>query len=371
MKKLVAILLATLALAGCGNSEEVAKHDPIRPVRVFATSDSDTMDSRTYPGRVKASKEASMAFRLSGQVVKLNVKEGDFVKKGQLIAMLDQRDYRAAVADLRAQLVGARSVLKEAKLNIDRNSRLIKEKIISQSAFDTAQSNYETSRASVLSLEQTLRRANLNLQYTRLEAPFSGVVAKKHTSNHEFVQAKEPIINLEDVSSLDIIVDVPETVWVRWFNQGAQNISSMTAHFESLPGKTFPLKIKEYQTSADPSTQTYEITLTIESTDGAVIHPGMTAEVSGELKSNGMVQTASIPFNSVFGFAQGKKCVWILNDDNTVKQREVEIGRVTDTGMTKVTSGVVPGETVVVSGVNYLHDGQKVKVLKGRIGGRQ
>ncbi|MBG0791416.1 MAG: efflux RND transporter periplasmic adaptor subunit [Desulfovibrionaceae bacterium] len=371
MKNIILLLSLVIFTAGCGNGEEVAKPEPVRPVRVFATSDKNHLDSRTYPGKVKASKEASLAFRLSGEVVELNVNEGDYVKKGQLIAMIDQRDYLAAVADYEAQLVGAYSTLKEAKLNIERSTKLLQQKIISQSSFDTAQSNYETSRARALSLEQTLRRAKLNLQYTELVAPFNGVVAKKYISNHEFVQARESIIDLEDISSVDIVVDVPENVWVRAFSESVHGASRYAARFESLPGKMFSLRLKEYQTNADPGTQTYKVTLTLDDAEESGVYPGMTAEISGEIHDQGGDKAVSAPFKSIFGPAQGKKFVWILNEDHTVSKREVEIGRISDSGMALVTSGVTPGETLVVSGVNYLHEGQKVKVLEGRIGGRQ
>lgn len=367
-KHIVFCLLLVVLTTGC--KEEIQKADPIRPVRVYTTKSSTDLDSRTFPGKVKATEEASLAFRLSGQVISLDVKEGDHVTKGQLIAMLDQRDYKAAVADLQAQLAGAKSVLKEAKLNIDRNTKLIKDKIISQSAFDTAQSTYETSRSTVLSLEQTLRRAKLNLQYTRIEAPFDGVIAKKHTSNHEFVQAKEAIVELEDISALDIIVDVPETVWVRAFNQGTTQITHINARFDSLPGKVFPLQIKEYQTNADPGTQTYEITLTMDNTERTGVHPGMTAEISGSLPEQVGKTSVSIPLCSVTGPPQGKKYVWVLDKDNTVHKREVEIGRIAK-GMAQVVSGMKQDETLVVAGVNSLREGQVVKILEGRIGGRQ
>lgn len=370
MKNII-LLLVLSVMAGCGNAQEVAKPEPARPVRAFTTNGATTLDSRTYPGKVKASQEASLAFRLSGEVVELEVNEGDYVRKGQLIAMLDQRDYRAAVADYEAQLVGARSALREAKLNFERTSTLLQKKIVPQSAFDTAQSNYETSRARMLSLEQTLRRAKLNLQYTELVAPFNGVVAKKYISNHEFVQAQEFIIDLEDLSSLDIVVDVPESVWVRMVSKEAREVTCSVARFESLPDKTFPLRLKEYQTNADPGTQTYEVTLTIDDAEESGVYPGMTAEISGELLDQSVGQSVSVPFKAIFGSAQGKKSVWILNENDTVSEREVEIGRISDSGMTLVTSGLTPGETLVVSGVNYLHEGQKVTVLEGRIGGRQ
>lgn len=371
MRSIVLILMLAAFLAGCGNGAEVVKPEAVRPVRVFTVNGENQLDSRTYPGKVKASKEASLAFRLSGQVVELNVNEGDSVRKGQVIAMLDQRDYRAAVADYEAQLVGARSTLREAKLNIQRNTQLLKEKIISQSSYDTAQSNYETSRARVLSLEQTLRRAKLNLQYTELIAPFSGVIARKHISNHEFVQAKEPIIDLEDLSALDIVVDMPENMWVRAFSEGAKEKTRNVARFESLPGKTFPLRLKEYQTNADPGTQTYKVTLTIDDAEESGVYPGMTAEISGELQELAEDTSVSVPFHAIVGAAQGEKYVWVLNDDGTVSRRAVEIGRISDVGMALVSSGLATGETLVSAGVNYLHEGQKVKVLDGRIGGRQ
>ena len=371
MKKIILLLALSLAVAACGNGEDIAKPEALRPVRVFTTNGKMSLDSRTYPGKVKASKEASLAFRLSGQVVELKVNEGDYVKKGQLIAMLDQRDYRAAVADYEAQLIGARSTLREAKLNIGRNTQLLKERIVSQSTYDTAQSNYETSRARVLSLEQTLRRAKLNLLYTELTAPFSGVIARKYISNHEFVQAKEPIIDLEDLSSLDIVVDMPENMWVRAFSEGAKEATRNFATFESLPGKTFPLRLKEFQTNADPGTQTYKVTLTIDNAEESGVYPGMTAEISGELQEAVADQSVSVPFHAIVGAEQGKKFVWILNEDNTVSKREVEIGRISDVGMALVSSGLASGETLVTAGVNYLHEGQKVKVLEGRIGGRQ
>lgn len=371
MKNIAITLVAAVILAACGNAEEAVRPEPVRPVRVFSIDGRTSQDSRTYPGKVKASKEASLAFRLSGQVVELKAREGDFVREGQIIAMLDQRDYRAAVADYQAQLIGARSTLREAKLNIQRNRQLLSERIVSQSTFDTAQSTYETSRARVLSLEQTLRRAKLNLQYTELIAPFSGVIAKKYISNHEFVQAKEPIVDLEDLSSLDIVVDMPELVWVRAFSEGAKEVTRNVARFESLPGKTFPLRLKEFQTNADPGTQTYKVTLTLDNAEESGVYPGMTAEISGELQESIGDTSVSIPFHAVTGTAQGKKFVWIVNDDHTVGRRAVEIGRISDLGMALVTSGLAPGDVLVVAGVNYLHEGQKVKIIEGRIGGRQ
>ncbi|WP_243544703.1 efflux RND transporter periplasmic adaptor subunit [Pseudodesulfovibrio tunisiensis] len=366
-KALFFCLVVALLLAGC--KEEVKKADPIRPVRVFTVSGQSGPEQRTFPGKVRATREVALAFRVAGQIEKFDVREGDFVKKGQILAMLDQRDYQAAVADLEAKLQGLRSVLNEAKLNYERNKALLESDTIAQAAFDAAQSTFETSRANVRSLEQELRRARLNLQYTSLEAPYSGTIAVKYVDNHEYVQAKEAIVQLEDIASLDIEIDVPEAVWIRAFSGEGTGFVNAEARFESYPGQAFPLKIKEFQTKANPETQTYQVTLSMANPETLSIHPGMTAQVSGDLPGADGAHLVSIPVSSVQGEPGDGMYVWVLGADNTVTRRKVNVGRIVRDEFL-VDQGVKPGDTIVSCGVSYLSEGQKVKVLKGRIGGR-
>jgi len=358
-------VLALVVLAGC--KEEVAKTDPVRPVRVFVVPEGTTPAIRTFPGKVEATREASLAFRISGQLVRLDVNEGDYVKKGQLIAMLDQRDHQSAVADLRARLAGARAVLKEARLTFERNRKLLAQNIVAQSAFDTAQANFDTSRAEVLSLEQSLRQAELNLQYTRLEAPFSGYIANKIPSNHEYVQAKESIVELNDTSALDVVIDMPESLWSRAFQ--TTDPPTFKARFAAHPDVLVPIRVKEYQTDANPETQTYQVTLTMDNPEEVGVQPGMTAEIVVSVNPGEAKKVVAVPFSSVVGEAQGTKFVWVLDKENTVTRREVEVGRISD-DMIHVGSNVTAGDVIVMAGANYLREGQKVKVLEGRIGSR-
>lgn len=360
------IFTAIIIVAGCKKGEQVKQ--PVRPVRVMEITDRNDPELRTFPGKVKATREATLAFRVAGQIEKFLVKEGDSVRKGQVIAVLDQRDFQAAVADLEAKLRGAKSVMKEAGLNFERNKKLLDSDTIAQSAFDAAQSSFETSRANVNSLIQELRRAKLNLQYTRLSAPFSGTIAVKSVDNHEFVQAKEPIVQLEDTSALDVVVDIPEKVWVRGFSMKDSDKINSHARFETYPGKQFKLAIKEFQTKASAETQTYEVTLKMHNPSGLNIHPGMTAEVVATLPEKADKTSVSLPISAVVGYPDRNKFVWIYKDGK-VQKRTVEIGRITNNRF-EVHKGVSPGEMVVVAGAHYLREGQEVKILKGRIGGR-
>ncbi|WP_207260539.1 efflux RND transporter periplasmic adaptor subunit [Desulfovibrio sp. Huiquan2017] len=371
MKRIIALLSFLLLLTG-GCREEQPGKEIIRPVRAYRIDRNVMPETRYFPGKVRAAKKAGLAFRISGQIVRLDVKEGDSVREGQLIAQLDQRDYQAAIADLEAKLLGAKSVLTEATLDLRRKRQLLTEKIIAQSVFDTAQSAYETSLASVRSLEQDIRRAHLNLQYTNLKAPFSGIIAVKHVDNHEFVQAKEPIAQCEDVSSLDVIVNIPEAVWIkatRRSDSGGLALKARAA-FESYPGESFPLVLKEYQTKANSETQTYQVTLGMENPGAFRVQPGMTAEVFMTMPADAADAEISVPISAVVGEPDGAKNIWIISAEGTVTRREVKLGRLAD-GAFVVEAGLAQGETVITAGSSFLHEGMKVRVLKGKIGGRE
>ena len=361
-------LAAAMLSAGCVEDRQPVQ--PVRSVRVYTVTPTAATESRTFPGKVKAGREVALAFRVSGQVEQLDVNEGDAVEQGTLIAMLDQRDYLAAVADLEARLQGARSVLNEARLTKERNAALLKDSVVAQSAYDAASSAYESSLAGVRSLEQSLSRARLNLQYSRLEAPFGGVIAVKNVDNHQFVQAKETIVQLEDNSSLDVVVAMPEAVRLKLFHGRESGPHTVSATFEALPGRSFPLRLKEYQTVADSGTQTYEVTLSMDNPGGLGLQPGMTAEVTVAMPGDEDASPLSVPFSSVAGEPGGPLYVWVLGRDGVVARREVKVGRIVN-DMFQVEEGVAPGEVIVAAGVDYLHEGQKVRVLEGRIGGRE
>ena len=204
-----------------------------------------------------------------------------------------------------------------------------------------------------------------------MEAPFSGYIAKKIPSNHEYIQAKEPIVELADTSSLDVIIDVPESVWIGAFQTGTIDLSSIKARFETLPGALFPgarQGVPDQRQPRNPDLQGHHDHGQLRRSLG--IQPGMTAEIVGSVSQDTAERSVTIPFSSVTGEAGGEKYVWILDKENTVTRREVEVGRIID-DMFRVESGLTAGDVIVTAGVNYLREGQKVTILEGRIGSRE
>ena len=120
------------------------------------------------------------------------------------------------------------------------------------------------------------------LDDTCLRAPFSGVVAKRHVENHQEVQAKAPIVFLQDLSQIEVVVDVPETLAAQIRKGYAPDVA---ARFACAQDKTFPLTLKEFSTKADPQTLTYQAVLVMPRPQGVSILPGMTATVDGRPKA--------------------------------------------------------------------------------------
>ena len=169
---------------------------------------------------VDAARKADLSFRVSGEIVELLFKPGDKVKKGQVIARLDNTDYKI-------QLGEAQSLFGKAKADFDRGKQLIQAHTISRSNYDQLEAQYNTARAN-------LDSAKNNLAYTQLRASFDGIIAKKYTDNHQQLNAREPVVALHDMSSINLKVDVPASIMLLGNKEGT--LSSTVAIFDSVSG---------------------------------------------------------------------------------------------------------------------------------------
>jgi RND family efflux transporter MFP subunit len=301
----------------------------------------------TLPGIVRAAKRAILSFRVSGPLVELPVDEGQHVKKGDLIAQIQKRDFQTAVEEARARS-------READQQYKRYKELYSKKQVSQADFDRYRSARKVARAR---LEDAINA----LHDTSLVAPFDGVIAKRYVENHQKVQEKEPIVNLQNISRIEIVTNVPETIMATVRNRG--DVEAYVK-FDPIPGKRFPLQLKEYSTDADPATRTYEVVFTMERPESADILPGMTAQVivtlgrnSGEGK-----KPIKVPAIAVIDAPGNHPYVWVYDQSSgTVHKREIKVSAPSGSGYLEVMDGLVPGEMIVVAGVTKLREGMKVR----------
>jgi len=343
-----------LLLTACSKPEEVPE-PASRPVKIYTVEGSSGTAIRKFPGRVQASERADLSFRVSGQLQEILVREGDNAKKGDLLARLDPTDYQIAVDDRQA-------TFDNAQRNFNRAKELIKDGNISKLDYDRMEREFRTTRAA-------LEQAQQNLEYTFLRAPFDGSIGRREVENFEDVAAKQTIFSYQNRNSLDILIDLPESL-VRSLKprDAGDDVetggSSRVEAFASFEGRDqkFPLVVKEIATKADPQTQTFRVTLTMDAPAAFTVLPGMTANV--EVNFAGIMEVADatkwVPQTAVQADSGLHARVWVLDPDTmTVSSRPVTIGRLHGRTI-EVTSGLVGGEEIVTVGANYLAEGMHV-----------
>ncbi|WP_163836052.1 efflux RND transporter periplasmic adaptor subunit [Spartinivicinus ruber] len=346
----VAVLVA-LAVVGCSKTEAPIKKASIRPVKLTTVQDSNSGLVRSFPGKVMASQAAELSFRVNGELIELNVKEGQQVTKGSLLAKLDD-------ADMQNQLSDRQASYDLALADHQRKFQLYKKGTVSRSVYDQA-------KAKLASTKAALELARDNVQYTVLKAPFDGTVAKTLVDNHQTVQAKQPILLLENHDNIDISLQIPDQFIANIRKDARQVNYKPTAYFASQQDTQYEVQYKEHSTQVTPGTQTYEVLFTMPAPKGMNILPGMSATITidfAKISRPSSENAVIVPVAAVDNPDQDNKAVvWRYNSElQTVEPVEVTLGQLLDEGV-QVLTGIKPGDKIVVAGIQHLKAGLKVK----------
>lgn len=412
----IALTITCLAV-GCSRPEP-PRSEVVRPVKTMVVIAGDEAHVRVFPGRVKASMTAQLAFRVSGRLTRLPVKEGQHVTKGEVIAQLRQDEFqaqrqaaqgqldqaRAALNALRvgerpeerlrreAEVRAAEARLANARIDYERFARLVQSSAVSRSEYDRAQTAYrvaqedhraalqvleqgtiarqediEAQEAQVRVLESRVVEASLQLEDSTLFAPYDGVIAQRFVDVGQNIRAKEPVVRFQDVKELDIAVDVPETVMIAALRSA--DIVQTVAEISGAPGLEFPVRIREVAQVADPITQTFQVRAAMQSPPGMNVLPGMTATVTLTYRRASILDSRIlVPLSAVFKDATGEQVAWVIGPDQTASRRPVKIGEVSG-GRIEITEGLQPGDRIAVAGVTFLREGMKVRDLGDALGG--
>jgi RND family efflux transporter MFP subunit len=355
----VCILLPALAAIGCSKNEEPTAVEGPRPVKtvVVAAPDAGAARMRQFPARIDAMNKAELAFRVHGTIKELPVKEGDRVEPGQLLAALDPTDYEIAVKDAQASF-------DRASKDFDRAKELVDKGFISRTDFDTKEADYKNAEAA-------LDRAKQDLAYTRLTASFAGTIAKRYVQRFEEVQAKQPVLAIHDPSLLEVKIDVPESLILQIRPSGSGRVEPgripVTAEFDKWPDRKFDLTLREVATRADPKTQTFEATFTMQAPKAFQVLPGMTATVTADLRKVATSEpVVYLPATAVTADESLKPFVWVVDEQTmTVHRKPVKVGRLRGWSI-EVADGLELGSRVVTAGVGHLAEGMKVRLLPQR-----
>jgi len=344
-----ALSVALFSVTGCSKKKEVVQEKLTRPAKIMTINQAGSSVTRKYPGKVRALDRVELSFEVSGKLVDLPIKAGQDIKKGAVIAQIDPSDFQS-------KLDAALARENQARSELERFANLLKDRVVARSNYDVKKRNYDVATADV-------KIAMKALGNTKLRAPFDGRIGRKLVENFQVVQAKQAIIVLQKVGIVEIIVNAPERAMAEARKNDGGEIS---AEFASLPGRHFPLKLKEFATEADPQTQTYKVVLSMDTPKGINILDGMTATVSRTSKRSGAT-SLEIPAPAVFAGDNEKSFVWLVGDDMTVTAQAVEVGLMRAGNIT-VTAGLSQGDRIITAGVQNLVSGEKVREFTGTIG---
>ena len=346
------LFLASLILyIGCKKKEEV-KVEQIRPVKALQAQTAADLLSRGLPAVSAEHREVDLSFRVSGPLIKLNVEIGTAVKKGQLIAEIDPRDYEVAI-------IGAEGRMNQAKAEEQRYKNLYKKGSVSKNEYDIKLANY---------LEAKVRYDNsVNaLTDTKIYAPFSGFIGEKLVENFQEVAARETIATILDLSKIEIHTHIPENLAI-FFPQ----FKTYHVVFDAYPSKQFTATLKEAGKTPDPAGYPLSLYLDykLSATSEYKIPPGLTCGVDIILANAEGTTSFIVPLSAVFeGAKPNNPAVWVMDKStSTVSKRNVSVGSLVSHSSIEIREGIQSGEWIITAGVHQLTEGQKVKPLMEKL----
>lgn len=358
-KYILLTVLTSLMLNAC-KEKEVIKKEILRPVQFQVVGSSDAQKIRTFSGIAKAGDEIELSFRSNGIITALNIKVGQKVNKGDLIAKLDNVQANLAYEQSVSALNSAKSAMNTAKSSLDRIKSLYEKGSNSLSDYEAAKNSYQNALDQYESAKRNKSIQQSQISYGYIKAPKAGVIAAKNSQLNENVSAGQVIAILNAGDQTNIEVGLPENV----INKVQLGMNPEIS-FSALTGKKFRGNIIEISPIVNEGSATYPVKIDIaDATED--IKPGMTANVTfifGDAQTKNDTALV-IPVKSVGEDGDGNFVFLIESEDGTIgiaKKHHIEIGELT-TGGFKIKSGLTEGQKIATAGLQTLLDGQKVKL---------
>ncbi|MDX1335134.1 MAG: efflux RND transporter periplasmic adaptor subunit [Gammaproteobacteria bacterium] len=344
---MVALLFSVFLITSCGSDDtEQAREPAVRPVKMITLSSASDARIAKYPAVIDANTFSDSSFQVPGLIEEVAVVNAQQVEQGDLIARLDQRDYKS-------QLASASSQFNNAEDEYQRAVRLYEQDAIARSVLEQRQSQRDVAKAQLDTAEKALAD-------TVLRAPFAGVVVQVPVRERQTVSAGEVVASVMGRGKLEANFDVPASVVAR---AQETEIQASFVILDAAPKDKITASFKEANLLADSASQTYKVTYTFEPPKNLVVLPGMnaTVEIISKSKSEAAeTQRISVPLSAIASDGESKY-VWVVDQETmTVSRRNITvldgIGE-----MAVVTEGLALDETIAAAGASFLADGMQVR----------
>lgn len=362
----VIFLFSCLWGCGEGGSTQSAESGPLPSVVVTTVSKSTINPSRRFVGRIEAVEDVQVKARVSGYLLAMHFSEGQTVQKGDLLFEIDPKPYEVEVARLQAEVKRQQAALTNAKRNYERGHGLVEKGFISATDMDELESRRDQASASLVSSEAALENAQLNLSYTKIQAPISGRVGRRNVSIGDLISPEAGVlITLVSMDPMYVTFDVSEKIIASARIQ--QNLGQIDYKQLPIPHIILPNK-EEYpyagrfdfiDNRVDRATGAVKVRAVFENPERALI-PGQYVTVV--VHSQKSIQSIMVPQAAVSEDQQGH-FLMVVDEENTVQQRRVTMGERVDVRW-EVETGLTEGEKVIVEGLQKVRVGQAVDAVE-------
>jgi membrane fusion protein, multidrug efflux system len=361
---LLALAVVCAFLFGCSTSadskQQKAQAAGPRAVSV-ATAQVQRQDVPVYLsglGAVTAFNTANIKSRVDGQIMKVNVREGQNVKQGELLIELDARPFQVQLDQMQAQLFRDQAQLRDAQLNLERYTSLIPSGSIAQQQVDTQKALVDQLQGTVRTDQAQIDNAKLQIVYCHITAPFSGRIGLRQVDPGNIAHSSDanPMLVLTQLQPIAVIFTLPEDVLPNVSKHMTQRTLEVDAFSRDDQTKLATGKLLTIDNQIDPATGTAKLKAVFSNTDNQLWpNQFVNADLLLETRKNSTV----VPTAAILRGPQGT-FVYAVNPDKTVQDRQVTVS-LTQGDTTVITAGLNPGDVVVTDGQDKLQRGSRIE----------
>jgi RND family efflux transporter MFP subunit len=358
-----------ISVPGCNPPAPPVAETPPPPVSVSLPVTREVTDYDDYEGRIAAVETVEVRPRVKGYVVKVNFKDGEFVKKGDLLFEIDPRPYKASKDAADAQKAAADASLDLAKKEYDRALVLLRSRATSREEVDVWTGKQGVAKADQLKAQASVEQAQLDLDFTKITAPIAGKPSRALVTQGNLVNATGETL-LTTITSVDpmyVFFDVDERSlarYRRYYKKDMKSDKEPSVKDLKIPIQVgvegeegFPHKgvIDFTDNRVNPSTGTIQVRGVL-SNENRFLDPGMRARVRVPVSDP---HKAILITERAVGTDQGLRFVYVVTDKNVVERRDIKLDRLAD-GLQAVSEGLKPEDRIVVNGIQRVRDGATV-----------
>ncbi|MEW6144233.1 MAG: efflux RND transporter periplasmic adaptor subunit [Thermodesulfobacteriota bacterium] len=363
---LILFILASLGLFLYGCKQGEAPLPPPPTVTVSKPVVKDVVEWDEYTGRLESVDTVDVRARVSGYLESIHFKDGQTVKAGDLLFVIDPRPYQAELDRARAELRLAEARLSLAENDLVRAKKLVSARAISEEEADTRASDEQVARATVEQAKAVVKAAELDVEFTQVRAPISGLISRKNVTVGNLINGGTGGTLLTTIVSLDPIYcyfEADEQSYLRYTNLEQEGVKPDTregqnpAYMELSNETDYPHKgyIDFIDNRLDPNTGTIRGRGVFSNPDGTLT-PGLFARM--KIMGSGQYKAVLVPDEAV-GSDQSQKYVMVVSPEDMVEYRQVTLGPRVN-GLRVIRQGVAPGDRIVVNGLQRAMPGTKV-----------